>query len=273
MSTMDFEDAVANAFAKQAPPRQEPPPARPPSPVTQPESRPPESRPPEMRPPEPRPPLEEAPVLKKKRKRRENNPDGDPQPPKKKKESDADVAEKRELFDQLQRYSVAFPSESQPDVNYITPESSIDDMRFALSRIQQRINTQQELQVLQTGLVTGVACLELGSSMIPNNPVKLNGLSTNVQSNIQLFDNCLKQMQCKYGGEIQISVEATMAMLLLRCAVTVHTTNVANEAIEREKDKEGRIEEVEQPNFFVPPPAPTPPPTEEPILNEETVIN
>ena len=90
---------------------------------------------------------------------------------------------------------------------------------------------------MQTGLITGAACLEMGSEMVPNNPIKLKGFATNISSNMAMFEDCLKQIQCKYGGQMQISVEATLGMLLLRCAVTVHTQNV-NEEYEKKREAE-----------------------------------
>ena len=224
---MDFEDAVAGAFGPPQPEEPHPEPPRdfvPPDPHN------------EAEPPPPPPP----PRRKKGKKRRvPDDPDAPPPPPKEKRrrESDEELSEKRELWTQLQRYVATFPNESQPDASYITPESPADDMRFAMTRIQQRLNAKQELQVMQTGLITGAACLEMGSEMVPNNPIKLKGFATNISSNMAMFEDCLKQIQCKYGGQMQISVEATLGMLLLRCAVTVHTQNV-NEEYEKKREAE-----------------------------------
>ena len=225
---MDFEDAVAGAFGPPQPEEPHPEPPRdfvPPDPHN------------EAEPPPPPPP----PPRKKKGKKRRvpDDPDAPPPPPreKRRRESEEELNEKRELWTQLQRYVATFPNESQPDASYITPESPADDMRFAMSRIQQRLNAKQELQVMQTGLITGAACLEMGSEMVPNNPIKLKGFATNISSNMAMFEDCLKQIQCKYGGQMQISVEATLGMLLLRCAVTVHTQNV-NEEYEQKREAE-----------------------------------
>ena len=107
--------------------------------------------------------------------------------------------------------------------------------------------------------------------MIPSNPIKLKGFATNVQANMSMFDTCLKQLQCKYGGQMQVSVEATLGMLLLRCAVTVHTANVASEADEarRKEEEDARVVEIGGPE----PKPPAVHPDAVPVENtQETVV-
>ena len=108
--------------------------------------------------------------------------------------------ERKELHEKIMRYVDSFPEHIFPEAMGVSPETPFDELTYVLQRIQQRINAKQELQVLQSGLVTMCMATEFGSSMIPKNPIKLKGFGTNVSSHISMFDDCLKQIACKYGG-------------------------------------------------------------------------
>ena len=168
---------------------------------------------------------------KEKRERRERSD----RPPKKPKPVDAATKnEQKEKYEQIMRYVDTFPEHiNNHEMMGVGPDAPVDHLTFVLQRIQQRINAKQELQVLQSGLVTMCMATEFGSSMIPKNPIKLKGFGTNVSSHISMFDDCLKQIACKYGGALQISVEAQISIMLVRCAVNTHLANVQLEKDEK----------------------------------------
>ena len=168
---------------------------------------------------------------KEKRERRERSD----RPPKKPKPVDAATKnEQKEKYEQIMRYVDTFPEHiNNQEMMGVGPDAPVDHLTFVLQRIQQRINAKQELQVLQSGLVTMCMAAEFGSSMIPKNPIKLKGFGTNVSSHISMFDDCLKQIACKYGGALQISVEAQISIMLVRCAVNTHLANVQLEKDEK----------------------------------------
>jgi hypothetical protein len=76
-----------------------------------------------------------------------------------------------------------------------------------------------------------------GASAMVGSPVLLKGFGHSVQAASEQFDDVLKQILCKYGGNFAISCEATLGLLLLRHAASVHMAN----ALEKKK------EEVEEP--------------------------
>lgn len=135
--------------------------------------------------------------------------------------------ERKDAYERIMRYVDSFPEHIFPEAVGISAELPIDDLTYILQRIQQRVNAKQELQVLQSGLVTTCMALEFGATMVPGNPVKLQGFGSNVATNIAMFDDCLRQLACKYGGKLVMSVETQIGLMLLRLAANTHITNVS----------------------------------------------
>ena len=146
--------------------------------------------------------------------------------PRKEKKDPSTPEERREVYEKIMRYVDSFPEHNFPEAANLTPMTTFDELTYILQRIQQRVNAKQELQVLQSGLVTSCMALEFGSTLVPGNPVRLNGFGANVSSNIAMFDDALRQLACKYGGKMVISVEAQIGMMLMRLAANTHLTNV-----------------------------------------------
>ena len=158
-----------------------------------------------------------------------DEPKGPPQKKQKPLDPEAEKDARAELAAQILRYADAFPENVLKEEREVTERQSKNELTFILARIQKRINMKQELSVMQSGLVTSCMALEFGTSMIPGQPVKLKGFGTNVASNIQMFDTCLKQIACKYGGKLQMSVETQMIFLMVRIAANTHMTNMMME--------------------------------------------
>ena len=124
--------------------------------------------------------------------------------------------------------------------------------------------------MLQSGLVTTCMAAEFASSMLPKNPIKLQGFGQNVASNIEMFNDSLKQLACKYGGSMQISVEAQIGMMLVRLAANTHLSNLQMEKVQQQQPPPP----LEQEGFVEPPPPFSNPGAEEvapppPVLKEE----
>lgn len=182
--------------------------------------------------------------MKKPKKSRRADPlTGDPlppPPPKKVRKIDmGDPLDRQDVYGMITRYADAFPEEAPfHEVGHLNPEEvPLQELEFVLHRIQRRINAKQELQLLQSGLVTSCMCVEMVSDMVPGNPVKLQGFGQNVNAQISMFDNVLKQIACKYGGNVTVSVEAQLGMLLLRVAGNTHFMNLKAESEQENKDK------------------------------------
>ena len=185
-------------------------------------------------------------------------PDGsfDPRPPPPRRISDGSTIEERtEIADQIKRYSASFPEVAVPPEMSDPATNTRDALKFTLADIQQKLNARQELQLLQSGLITGCVGVEMASTFIPKNPIKLKGFATQVSSNIGMFEDTLKQIACKYGGQIPISVETQLLMLLLRCAVSTHTQNADDGERTRRSSRWAPISGAHQ----TPPPPPPPP--------------
>jgi hypothetical protein len=111
------------------------------------------------------------------------------------------------------------------------------------------VNQQQELSMMRTGLITGCAAIEFGTSFIPGQPIKLQGFSGSVSADISAFDTCLKQIMCKYGNEFVMSVEATLGLLLVKHAFTTHMANAAAASkVKLEKEIPQTKPQEEKPN-------------------------
>ena len=164
------------------------------------------------------------------------------------------LEERKELHEKIMRYVDSFPEHIFPEAMGVSPETPFDELTYVLQRIQQRINAKQELQVLQSGLVTTCMAAEFASSMLPKNPIKLQGFGQNVASNIEMFNDSLKQLACKYGGSMQISVEAQIGMMLVRLAANTHLSNLQMEKVQQQQPPPP----LEQEGFVEPPPQPPP---------------
>ena len=184
------------------------------------------------------------------------------------------LEERKELHNQIERYVTSFP-ELGGTFRVTDPEvTPLEDMKFTLAQIQQRLNAKQELKLLQSGLVTACVGVEMASGFIPRNPVKLRGFGSNVSANMDLFNDTLKQIACKYGGMLPVSMEAQLFMILVRCAANTHTANMAIEAKEKAKnDTPPHRPPTPPPPPPPPPPEPTepppPPPPEGPLRRDE----
>ena len=152
---------------------------------------------------------------------------------KKPKEEEEDP-EQQAQYAQLVRFCEAFPECA--DGIMVAPDAPPAEIEFQLATIQRRINAKNELGIMRAGLVTGCMVMEGASAMV-GSPVLLKGFGHSVQAASEQFDDVLKQILCKYGGNFAISCEATLGLLLLRHAASVHMAN----ALEKKK------EEVEEP--------------------------
>ena len=176
-------------------------------------------------PPEPEP--------KKKEKRRRVREEG---PPKKRvkegSEPRDDSEEHKALYAQLIRYCEAFPECA--DGLGCPPDAPTGEIEFQLATIQRRINSKSELGMLRAGLVTGCMLIEAGNGLV-GSPILLKGFGVSVQASAEQFDDCLKQLLCKYGGSFSLSAEGTLGLLLMKHAATTHMVNKANEGKEEKK--------------------------------------
>jgi hypothetical protein len=139
--------------------------------------------------------------------------------------------ESDDLKRQIIRYCDAFPEHAGNTKMMVEADRmSVPELEFELAQITRRVNQQQELSMMRTGLITGCAAIEFGTSFIPGQPVKLLGFSSAVSADIGAFDSCLKQIMCKYGNEFVMSVESTLGLLLVKHAFTTHMANAAASA-------------------------------------------
>ena len=133
-----------------------------------------------------------------------------------------------DLTKQILRYCDTFPEHAGNTRATVESGSlSVPELQFELAQITRRVNKQQELAMMRSGLITGCAAIEFGSSFIPGQPVKLQGFSGSVSADIESFDVCLKQIMCKYGNEFVMSVESTLGLMLAMHAFTTHRVNAA----------------------------------------------
>jgi hypothetical protein len=153
---------------------------------------------------------------------------------KKPKTEEEEDPEQQAQYAQLVRFCEAFPECA--DGIMVAPDAPPAEIEFQLAMIQRRINAKNERGIMRAGLVTGCMVMEGASAMV-GSPVLLKGFGHSVQAASEQFDDVLKQILCKYGGNFAISCEATLGLLLLRHAASVHMAN----ALEKKK------EEVEEP--------------------------
>ena len=171
-------------------------------------------------------------------------------PKKKRTDPFSSPEERQEVIDSLMRYQAAFPEVAAmvpPDIG--TDSYSLDHLQFMLASVTQRINQKQELKILQTGLISTSMMVEFGSTLVPGSPVKLKGFGASISTQIGIFDDVLKQIACKYGGNLPVTVEMQLGMLLLRVAGSTHMVNAAQE--KKEEGQKGvvevKVEEGEHP--------------------------
>jgi len=151
---------------------------------------------------------------------------------KKPKTEEEEDPEQQAQYAQLVRFCEAFPECA--DGIMVAPDAPPAEIEFQLATIQRRINAKNELGMLRAGLVTGCMLVEAGNGLV-GSPILLKGFGVSVQASAEQFDDCLKQLLCKYGGSFSLSAEGTLGLLLMKHAATTHMVNKADEA---KKDKE-----------------------------------
>jgi hypothetical protein len=167
------------------------------------------------------------------------------------------------LFDQITRYAEAFPDCVALPV-HLSHTSPKPELEFELAKIQRRVNAKQDLQALQSSLVSTCVMIEMGAAFIPGQPIKLRGWSQNVSANMETFNDSLKQILCKYGEKFTLSCEATLLLLLTKNAVTTHLANAHEDRMNKLKEMEN--EQAEH-TFMDATPDKTP------VTNNETQTN
>lgn len=178
--------------------------------------------------------LPEAAPEKPKKTRKRKGPALEIEEVKKPKTEEEEDPEQQAQYAQLVRFCEAFPECA--DGIMVAPDAPPAEIEFQLATIQRRINAKNELGIMRAGLVTGCMVMEGASAMV-GSPVLLKGFGHSVQAASEQFDDVLKQILCKYGGNFAISCEATLGLLLVRHAASVHMAN----ALEKKK------EDVEEP--------------------------
>ena len=126
--------------------------------------------------------------------------------------------------------------------------SSIDELQYKLHCMQRKVSVKQELNVLRQGLVTVCWGVEVGTSYIPSEPVKLAGFSQAVSNNINEFDSILKQVALQFGGSFDIPLEAQLLLALAKVGAQVHMTNVVKDAMGRAAAPTPTPVQTEQPS-------------------------
>lgn len=107
---------------------------------------------------------------------------------------------------------------------------SLEELNFVLDGFQRKVQSHNELEMLRTGLLTGASLIEQGSSFIPGQPIKLNGLADNFRASIQRFDACLREIAIKYSATCSFTPEQMLMMISLQLCIQTHEMNcrVAN---------------------------------------------
>ena len=153
-----------------------------------------------------------------------------PPPPNTPTQDEGDNNERTTLYAQLCSFVDTFPDDARAcGLSRADANADTDTLKLQIAKINQRIGARQELQVMHMLLISGAAGLEQAATMIPGQPVHLQGLSTNVAGSMHLFDESLKQIQCKYAGALSFGPEATLMFTLARICTTTHLTNKAKE--------------------------------------------
>ena len=129
-------------------------------------------------------------------------------PTPKKEVSQDDEGEREKVYNTIARYMDMFPNETAGFL--VNDKMPLGDLQLALSMVQKKVSQKQEMDILRSGLISSTLAIEQVSLFVPRCPVKLQGLSTRVSQNIEMFDNCLKQIMCKYGGSFEISPETVV---------------------------------------------------------------
>ena len=173
---------------------------------------------------------EPASSLKRTRSRKESSKREDPvAPPNTPEEPETD--ERAGLYAQLCTFIDTFPADAAAcNITKADSNADTETLKLQIAKINQRISARQELGIMHMMLISGSAGLEHAAEMIPGKPVKLQGLATNVAGSIHMFDEALKQVQCKYAGALSFGPEATVLFTLLRVCTTTHMANRVKEA-------------------------------------------
>jgi hypothetical protein len=177
---------------------------------------------------------------RKPKKKREKKKKEEERPPKREEEEEEENVDQQNLYAQLIRYCEAFPECA--DGIMVAPDAPQAEIEFQLATIQRRINAKNELGMMRAGLVTGCMLFEAGNDMM-GSPVLLKGFATSVQASAQDFDDVLKQILCKYGGNFSLSCEATLGLLLCKHAANAHMANMVEKA-KKEAEAKLKIEEL-----------------------------
>jgi len=172
---------------------------------------------------------EPASSLKRTRSRKETKREEPVVPPNTPEEPETD--ERASLYAQLCTFIDTFPGDAAAcNITKADSNADTETLKFQIAKINQRISARQELGIMHMMLISGSAGLEHAAEMIPGRPVKLQGLATNVAGSIHMFDEALKQVQCKYAGALSFGPEATVLFTLLRVCTTTHMANRVKEA-------------------------------------------
>ena len=122
-------------------------------------------------------------------------------------------------------YMDGFPDVCVPP-SHFAPNLPPDELQFILDGFQRKVQSNNELEMMRTGLVTGAAVMENVMNFVPGQPLKLNGLADNFHASISRFDACLKEIAIKYASTCSFTPEQMLLLIGLQICIHTHETNV-----------------------------------------------
>ena len=139
--------------------------------------------------------------------------------------SSVDTSKQDKIFKMCLAYIDGFPEACIAPAHF-APNLPSDELQFILDGFQRRVQSQNELEMMRTGLITSAAVMENVMNFIPGQPLKLHGLADNFHASISRFDACLKEIAIKYASTCSFTPEQMLLLIGLQICIHTHETNV-----------------------------------------------
>lgn len=139
-----------------------------------------------------------------------------------------DQVEHEEKLELLSRLQYFIQEKAFQPFRDLGAEDSIEDIRYEVFRATRDANKKKNVKIMQKGLVTVAAVLEMANKMYNPFKMRLDGYSKSLLMTIHDYDDIFEELHWKYCDSLSVPVELRLAFAIGSSMWVFHMGNHAS---------------------------------------------
>lgn len=127
--------------------------------------------------------------------------------------------EKQHYLYKIQRLQSRIPGRR------VSIDTPLDELKYEYDRLKRQSELSQSVKLQRRLLMGAVTGIEYLNKQFNPLQLHLDGWSETVMDQLEDYDTVFEQLHDKYGGEVQVSPEASLLMMLLGSGFMYHLSN------------------------------------------------